>query len=263
MAGGRGKRAAAPRFAAPAALAALCAALAGCIGGGDALAFRNDAFYDGGAFSAESVNSGGRFRPEAAAAAYAKVMERLGWDPAPGAPGADRPAPECTDFRTGDFVNTGAGVFGWANEIREEYAARDIVLLPGQATAECRHERSFAKARDIRTGREYSKDLPCKTASWLVRRGWVYAVFSAGEPNIDSDPALKARILAHPPGRGPAGAPFAVHAEKWTADGKARKLPADETWYFFVAGEDGAVISEFSNYRDPAGARCSLPGATF
>ena len=206
----------------------------------------NSAFYD---------NDGGGLRPssgfrrKAAAAAYLEMLSRFG-TPAP-----KGLAPETTDFRLGDFARFGAGVFVWANEIREEYGARDILLLPAQGTVELRHEHASARGTDSAGGREYVKDVPCKTASWLVRRGSVYAVFSAGDPNLEEYPNVKSRLD---------GLPWhASHVEKWEADGAVHKLPADETWYFFIAGPEGAVLSEFSNYHSESGVRWASPGAAF
>jgi len=220
----------------------------------------NALFYEtAGTGAAQSGGAGGKFRPDAAASAYREMAARFSYAiPSNGAPCSL----QCTDFRLGRFARTGAGIWRWANEIREEYSACDIFLLPCQGTPELRIEKTVATATDSASGRKYAKDVPCKTSTWLVRRGTVYAVFSAGKPNIDEFPGLKDAIALQTSPR-TCTLPPPAHVEMWQADGCAHKLPADETRYFFIAGPEGAIISETSNYHAENGVKHSLRGAAF
>lgn len=233
----------------------------------------NKDFYQGGTFDANGVNQGGTFDAAKATQAYFDMFKRFGY------PVYDALNPEkqdvqpnpglrfwTVDFKKGDFVKYGMAGVIWVNEINEEYFGHDIYLLPNQAIAEHRHLATHNKSKDQWTGKEFEKDLPCKMESWLVRNGWVWSFSTEGEPNLDKYPEVKAKLSSLLFEKDPAtGKPYlqCVHVEKWVADGVAHKLPKAESWHFLMAGDEGAIVSEFANFHDGAGLRFSLPNVGF
>ncbi|MBP5509642.1 MAG: hypothetical protein J6Z49_01855 [Kiritimatiellae bacterium] len=214
----------------------------GC--GAEVKRYRSTEFYADGKFSQEKAKQ-----------AYFELMERFGL-PAPESFKADTMADGktpyfwVTDFAQGDFAAIGMGGVIYVNEKAEGYFNHDIFLLPFQSICEHRH----LKTVDRETGRP----IPCKIESWLVRKGSIYGFSEIGEPNLDKFPEVKARLAK-------SQLPYlkSVHVEKWTADGRARKLAGPETWHFMMAGPEGAIVNEVATFHDGKGLRFSIPSAVF
>lgn len=184
----------------------------------------------------------GQFDSQKAAEAYFALMRRFGLQ-VPEAFVKDKGFFWAIDFKRGNFAACGMGGVIYVNEKAESYFVHDIFLLPGQAIAEHRH---------------VATDKPAKMESWLVRCGSVYGFSEVGEPNLDQFPEAKAMLskehLDHLK---------SLHVEKWTADGRAHKLPKIETWHFMMGGPEGAIVTEAATYHDGNGLRFANPGVAF
>ncbi|MCL2866462.1 MAG: D-lyxose/D-mannose family sugar isomerase [Clostridia bacterium] len=126
---------------------------------------------------------------------------------------------EVADFALGDFERTGICIVTYVNT--ELCCAKEMVLLPGQTCPEHIH-----RATD--TG------FMGKEETFRCRYGKVY-LYVDGEPTLNT--------AAKPP----------VGDEKYyTAARQIVLIPGDQytlqpnTWHWFQAGPEGAVISEFS-----------------
>lgn len=123
---------------------------------------------------------------------------------------------EVSDFGQGKVTRLGLQLVVYVNTDR--VCAKEMVLLPGQTCPEHMH---------IPTN-----GMPGKEETFRCRYGTVY-LYVPGEKNTDkikatlppSDVSVFHEIVLHP-------------GEQYTI------MP--ETWHWFQAGEDGAVISEFS-----------------
>jgi D-lyxose ketol-isomerase len=115
----------------------------------------------------------------------------------------------------------------------DRYCAKDLVLFPGQTCPEHKHPPV--------------DDDPGKMETFRCRRGKVW-LYVEGEPALN----LKAKV---PEGSEPY---YTVLHEIELNPGDQYTIPPD-TWHWFQAGEDGAIVSEFSstsrdefdNFRDP------------
>lgn len=140
-----------------------------------------------------------------------------------------------TDFGLGDFENVGmAGIF-WVNDSTNCYFGHDIYLLPNQMIPEHRHVATATH--------------PAKFESWRVQKGNCYN-FSIGEPTANA-PVL------------PASQKEYITSLCFVAQGvdEVIHLKQVETPHFLLAGDKGAVVSEFATYHDNAGLRFTNPTA--
>ncbi len=125
---------------------------------------------------------------------------------------------ELADFGLNDFETTGLGLLVYVNTQR--VCAKELVLWPGQTCPEHRHP---------------SVDgLPGKEETFRCRAGMVY-LYVAGEAT--HSPACR-------PPRGREAA-YTVYHEVRLLPGEQYTL-APDTLHWFQAGEQGAVVSEFS-----------------
>lgn len=141
-----------------------------------------------------------------------------------------------TDFGLGDFANVGmAGVF-WHNSQEFAYFAHEIFLLPGQMIVEHRH---------IET------DNPAKMETWHVRRGSIYN-FGEGEttPNNPKTPESQKEFIT------------VSHVNELQLNGM-QTLGRVESPHFMMAGNLGAIVSEYANYHDGEALRFTNPNVTF
>ena len=124
---------------------------------------------------------------------------------------------ELADFGLDDFEREGLILFTYVNT--ERYCAKELLLLPGQTCPQHRHP-------------PLGPGNPGKEETFRCRRGEVF-LYVSGEP--PPEPA------ATPPGE---------HYDVWheirLAPGAQHTIPPD-TWHWFQAGPEGALVSEFSS----------------
>jgi D-lyxose ketol-isomerase len=132
---------------------------------------------------------------------------------------AERAGIEVADFGLDDLDRTGLELVVYENNDR--YCAKELVLFPRQTCPEHRHPPVG--------------DDPGKRETFRCRRGlvWLY---------VEGAPA------AAPKGRPPAGdeAHYTVFHEVELRPGEQHTIPPD-TLHWFQAGDEGAVVSEFSS----------------
>lgn len=142
-------------------------------------------------------------------------------------------AVEVVDYGLGDLERIGTEIVTYVNTDR--YCAKELVQFPGQTTPEHRHP----PIPDL--------DYEGKQETFRCRWGEVY-LYVEGEPA--GEPAVA------PPAR---EEHFTVSHEIHLTPGEQYTIPPD-TKHWFRAGEEGAVISEFSTrsvdeadvFTDPA-----------
>lgn len=126
---------------------------------------------------------------------------------------------EVADFGLGDLENTGLELVVYVNTDR--YCAKELVLFPRQTCPEHRHPPVAGEPGKMETFR-------CRTG-----RVWLYM---EGEPT----PSPKARA---PKGSEPH---YTVFHEIELNPGEQYTLPPN-TLHWFQAGDEGAIVSEFSS----------------
>jgi len=141
-----------------------------------------------------------------------------------------------TDFGLGDFENVGmAGVF-WYNDAKHAYFAHEIFLLPGQMIVEHRH---------------VATEHPAKMESWHVRQGSIYT-FGEGDatPNNPKTPESQKDFIT------------VNNVVELKLNG-INTLNRAEAPHFMLAGDQGAIVSEYANYHDGNGLRFTNPNVSF
>lgn len=132
---------------------------------------------------------------------------------------------EVADFGLNDLAQTGLEIVTYVNN--ERYCAKELVLFPHQTCPEHRHPPVDGK--------------PGKMETFRVRQGIVW-LYVEGAPA----PQIKARV---PLGSEPH---YTVYHEIELRPGDQFTLP-ENTRHWFQAGEEGAIVSEFSSTsRDEA-----------
>jgi len=138
---------------------------------------------------------------------------------------------EVVDYGLGDLASVGTQIVVYVND--DDYCAKELVLFPGQTCPEHRHPPVG--------------EYPDKRETFRCRAGEV-DLYVEGEPT--EDPAVD------PPGREDH---YTAAREVHLTPGGQFTIPRD-TRHWFRAGEDGAVVSEFSTrsvdeadvFTDPA-----------
>lgn len=140
------------------------------------------------------------------------------------------------DFGLGDMENVGMGGIFWHNDAEYGYFGHEIYLLPGQMILEHWHVKT---------------DHPAKHETWRVNHGWAYN-FSIGEATANPPvlPASQAGFISVQN--------FTVQKEDMVLSLKELESP-----HFLMAGDEGAIITEYGTYHDGAGLRFRNPGAKF
>ena len=141
-----------------------------------------------------------------------------------------------SDFGLGDFANVGmAGVF-WHNSKEFTYFAHEIFLLPGQMIVEHKH---------------VEIDNLAKMETWHVRGGSIYN-FGEGvtTPNNPKTPESQKDFIT------------VSNVNKLKVNG-LQSLGRVGALHFMMAGEQGAVVSEYANYHDGAALRFTNPNVAF
>jgi D-lyxose ketol-isomerase len=129
---------------------------------------------------------------------------------------AEAEAIEVVDFGLSRLAETGLQGVVYVNT--ERVCAKEFVLFPRQLCPEHRHP-PF-------------EGTPGKEETFRCRRGTVY-LYTEGEPT------------RHPAARVPPDGVFTVWHEVVLRPGEQHTIPPD-TLHWFQAGDDGAVVSEFS-----------------
>jgi D-lyxose ketol-isomerase len=145
---------------------------------------------------------------------------------------AERAGIEITDLGLGAFEESGLALLVYVNTSR--VCAKELVLLPHQTCPQHRHPPIG--------------DDPGKEETFRCRRGGVY-LYLSGPPTPD-------RRAAPPPARAHT---YTVFHEVTLRPGDQHTIPPN-TWHWFQAGAEGAVVSEFSTrstdehdvFTDPA-----------
>ena len=138
---------------------------------------------------------------------------------------AERASLEVADFGLGDFARSGLGLVVYENNDR--YCAKELVMLPRQTCPQHRHPPAGGG--------------PGKRETFRCRRGVVYLRV---EGDATPDP------LAVPPAGDEAH--YTLAREVVLRPGEQHTIEPN-TWHWFQAGDDGAVVSEFSTTsRDEA-----------
>lgn len=127
---------------------------------------------------------------------------------------------EIADMGLGELERTGLQLITYVNTDR--YCAKDLVLLPGQTCPEHRHP-------------PLGPQNPGKMETFRCRMGLV-RLYVEGAPTAD------------PQAKPPAGSEehYTVFHEIVLKPGEQYTIPPD-TLHWFQAGDEGAVISEFSS----------------
>ena len=126
---------------------------------------------------------------------------------------------EVAEFGLGELERTGLELVVYINTDR--YCAKELVLFPGQTCPEHRHPPV--------------DDDPGKMETFRCRKGQVW-LYVEGEPTPD----IKAKV--------PRGSEdyYTVFHEIELNPGEQYTIPPD-TLHWFQAGDDGAIVSEFSS----------------
>jgi D-lyxose ketol-isomerase len=138
---------------------------------------------------------------------------------------------EIADFGLDDLDHEGLQLITYVNNDR--YCAKELVLFPGQTCPQHRHPSVNGR--------------PGKQETFRCRRGQVY-LYVSGEPTASSACEPPEDSRTH----------YSVHHEIALGPGEQYTI-APDTWHWFQAGPDGAVVSEFSStstdendvYQDP------------
>ena len=143
------------------------------------------------------------------------------------------------DFGLGDFENVGMGGIIWYNDITNGYFGHDIYLLPHQMIAEHYHLPA--------------EGVQAKYETWLVRDGSIFNFGKGGELTDEVRAILPKSQLD-------AGAITCFNFEELHV-GDLRSLTALEDRHFMMAGEKGAIVTEFGSYHSMDGLRFSNTNA--
>ena len=140
-----------------------------------------------------------------------------------------------TDFGLGDFEHVGMGGVFWINNPDYRYFGHEIYLLPSQMIVEHYHVES---------------EFPAKHESWQVRCGSVYN-FGIGDPT-PNPPALPESQKDY----------ITVSNYHVMNTGDISALKELKSRHFLMAGEQGAVVTEYGTYHDNGGLRFTNPKAS-
>jgi len=133
----------------------------------------------------------------------------------------EKEAMEMADFGLSMLEEIGLEIIVYIN--CDRYCAKELIMFPGQACPEHRHP--------DRNG------VPGKQETFRCRWGEVYLYY-------DGEPSANPKV--DPPAR---KEHFTVRSEVILKPGEQFTLPAD-TLHWFRAGDQGAVVSEFSSPSD-------------
>ncbi len=178
--------------------------------------------------NADFYDAQGKFKPEAAKAAYFRFLET-----------APYPIPErlrkeiwVSDFGLGRFTEVGLGGMFWVNNQKDNYTSLDFFLLPGQMIPEHWHVPLPAE------------NVAVKMESWHVRWGSTYT-YGEGEPAAKLGvkiPECEEKYVT-------------VRHEKALKLGDVAGLTRPEQKHWQQAGSEGAIVTETSTFHSGAAVR--------
>ena len=138
------------------------------------------------------------------------------------------------DFGLGDMEHVGMGGIFWYNDPVNGYFGHEIYLLPGQMIPEHWHVKT---------------EYPAKHETWRVNKGWCYN-FGIGDPT-PNPPAM------------PESQEGNITVKNFTIQklDEILSLKEIESPHFLMAGDEGAIVTEYGTYHDGAGLRLRNPKA--
>lgn len=149
----------------------------------------------------------------------------------------ERDSLEVADFGLGEVVTTGLGLITYENNDR--YCGKELMMLPHQTCPEHQHPPIQSQQGELID--------PGKRETFRCRSGSVH-LFVEGEPSDQPGAMPPEADLAH----------YTVWHEVVLNPGEQYTIEPG-IWHWFVAGEHGAIVSEFSStsrdeadlFRDP------------
>jgi D-lyxose ketol-isomerase len=141
---------------------------------------------------------------------------------------AERERMEVVDYGLGNLEAVGTEIVVYVND--ERYCAKELVLLPGQTCPEHRHP-PFEDHAGV-------ESYPGKRETFRCRAGEVYLYVETEDAQTPRE-----EWSVRPPMREEY---YTASEEIHLEPGEQYTIPPD-TRHWFKAGEDGAVISEFSS----------------
>ncbi len=180
----------------------------------------------------------GKFDAEAAKQAYIKMMENLGY------PVSDnmRENMWAIDFGLGEFPEVGMGGIFWIHDNKTGIFGHEILLLPNQMLVEHAH---------VPHG-----GLPAKYEAWQCKAGRSYCLGEEGEdiskyPNVKIPESQKKYVTVNKI--------CVADAKK----GNVVPLNRKEAFHSQIAGDEGAVVTEYGVYHQNEGNRFTNPNVKF
>lgn len=140
----------------------------------------------------------------------------------------EREEMEVVDYGLGDLESVGTEIVVYVND--ERYCAKELVLFPGQTCPEHRHP-PIDGFRGV-------EDYPGKQETFRCRWGEVYLYVEGDGEGADPE-----EWSVEPPMR---EEHYTAGEEVHLEPGEQYTIPPD-TRHWFKAGEEGAVVSEFSS----------------
>ena len=145
----------------------------------------------------------------------AEMLARLGVVLTP----REREQIEVAELGLGELERTGLQIVVYINTDR--YCAKELILFPQQTCPQHRHPPVGAE--------------PGKMETFRCRWGKVW-LYVEGEPTETPQACIPSGCEAY----------YSVFHEIELSPGEQYTIPPD-TWHWFQAGEEGAIVSEFSN----------------
>ncbi|MDR1053957.1 MAG: hypothetical protein LBL39_07250 [Planctomycetaceae bacterium] len=178
----------------------------------------------------------GSFNVEAAKAAYSELFRYHNYS-LPGVIKDERFW--AVDFGLGDFASVGMGGIFWLNDKEHGYFGHEIYLLPFQMIPEHAHVEA--------------EDKPAKHEYWQVRHGSIFN-FGKGGSKDDLD-KLPVKLPKSQLDANAITAFKCVELKAGTGKGSEAVLSGIGDFHFMMAGENGAIVTEYASYHANEGLK--------
>ncbi|MDR1484841.1 MAG: hypothetical protein LBT09_08470 [Planctomycetaceae bacterium] len=149
------------------------------------------------------------------------------------------------DFSLGDFSSVGMGGIFWLNDKEHGYFGHEIYLLPFQMIPEHAHVEAEKK--------------PAKHEYWQVRHGSIFN-FGKGGSKADLD-KLPVKLPQSQLDANAITAFKCVELKAGTGKGSEAALSGIGDFHFMLAGERGAIVTEYASFHSNAGLKFQNPKA--